>query len=313
MGRYAARQIGVLVVLLLVGSFVIFSVVDLAPGDPIAALIGNQPASAERIAQLNAKYHLDQPFFVRYVLWLGDAARGDFGDSIVYQASVNSLLAKALPISLTLIIMAEFLIVLFGVVAAIISARHRGAPDTVVALGSSLAVSIPVFVIAVLLSIVFGRILGWFPTVGAGESPLDTVYHLFLPALAIAIGASALLARVGRSSLKDELDSPHVTTEVARGVPEGRVFRRHVLRNGLPPMLAVIALQVPALIAGTVVVEQAFNLGGAGTLLLAGVNAGDFALVQAIGLIILFVTVTLGIVVDIAYGLLDPRVKVGRQ
>jgi len=309
MGRYAARQVGVLLALLLVGSFVIFSVVDLAPGDPIAALIGNQPASAERIAQLNARYHLDQPFVFRYALWLGDALRGDFGESIVYQSSVNSLLAKALPISVALIVMAEFMIVLFGIVAAIISARRPGAPDTVVALGSSLAVSVPVFVIAVLLSIIFGRVLGWFPTVGSGENVLDTLYHLFLPALAIAIGASALLARVGRSSLKDELESPHVTTEVARGVPEGRVFRRHVLRNGLPPMLAVIALQVPALIAGTVVVEQAFNLGGAGTLLLAGINAGDFALVQAIGLIILFVTVTLGIVVDIAYRILDPRFK----
>lgn len=311
MGRYALRQLGVLLALLLVGSFVIFSVVELAPGDPISALLGNQPPSPERIAQLNAQYHLDQPFVARYFLWLGDAVRGDLGQSIVYQASVTALLAKALPISLMLILMAEFLIVVFGVVAAIVSARHKGAPDTVVALGSSLAVSVPVFVVAVLFSIVFGRVLGWFPTVGAGESPVDSLYHLFLPALAIAIGASALLARVGRSSLKDEMESPHVTTEVARGVPEGRVFRRHVLRNGLPPMLAVIALQVPALIAGTVVVEQAFNLGGAGTLLLAGVNAGDFALVQAIALIILFVTVTLGIAVDIAYGLLDPRVKVG--
>lgn len=313
MARYALRQLGVLAALLLVGSFVIFSVVDLAPGDPLAALLGNQPPSPERIAQLNAQYHLDEPFMTRYFLWLADAVQGDLGDSIVYQTSVASLLAKALPISLVLILMAEFMIVLFGLIAAIISARYRGAPDNIVALGSSLAVSVPVFVIAVLLSIVFGRVLGWFPTVGSGENFLDTLYHLFLPALAIAIGASALLARVGRSALKDELESPHVTTEVARGVPEGRVFRRHVLRNGLPPMLAVIALQVPALIAGTVIVEQAFNLGGAGSLFLAGVNAGDFALVQAIGLIILFVTVTLGIAVDIAYGLLDPRAKVARQ
>ena len=113
--------------------------------------------------------------------------------------------------------------------------------------------------------------------------------------------------------MRDELDSPHVTTEEARGVSDGRIFRRHVLRNGLPPMLAVIALQIPALIAGTVVVEQAFNLGGVGTLLLAAANAGDFALVQAIALLTLIVTVALGILVDIAYSALDPRVTVGRN
>lgn len=312
MARYAARQLLVLLALVLIGSFVIYSVVDLAPGDPLAALIGSQNPSPERIAQLQAQYHLDQPFLSRYGLWLAGALRGDFGDSIIYQSSVTSLLAKALPISLTLIIMAEFLIIVFGLGAAIIASRYRGTPDTVVALGSSLAVSVPVFVIAVLLSIVFGRLLGWFPTVGPGDGGLDRIHHLILPALAIAVGASALLARVGRSALRDELDSPHVMTEVARGIPEGRIFRRHVLRNGLPPMLAVIALQVPALIAGTVVVEQAFNLAGVGTLLLSAANSGDFALVQAIALLTLVVTVTLGILVDIAYSALDPRVKAGR-
>lgn len=313
MGRYLARQFAVLVALLLVGSFVIYSVVDLAPGDPLAALIGNQNPSPERIAQLQAQYNLDQPFLARYGLWLAGAVQGDFGDSIVYQSSVTSLLAKALPISITLILMAEFIIIVIGLAAAIIAARYRGAPDTVVALGSSLAVSVPVFVIAVILSIIFGRMLGWFPTVGPGEGGLDRIYHLILPAIAIAIGASALLARVGRSALRDELESPHVTTEQARGVSESRIFRRHVLRNGLPPMLAVIALQIPALIAGTVVVEQAFNLGGVGTLLLSAANAGDFALVQAIALLTLVVTVTLGILVDIAYSALDPRVQVGRS
>jgi peptide/nickel transport system permease protein len=311
MARYLARQGALLVVLLLVGSFVIFLIVDLAPGDPLAALLGTQTPDPERIAQLTAQYHLDKPLPVRYWLWLTSALQGDFGQSIVFQTDVSALLARALPISVTLILMAEALIIVLGVTAAIIAARFRGAPDALVALGSSLFVSVPVFVVAVALSILFGRILGWFPTVGPGDGAIDRVYHLILPAIAIALGASALLARVGRSALRDELESPHVTTEVARGVPSTRVFRRHVLRNGMPPMLAVIALQVPALIAGTVVVEQAFNLGGVGSLLLSGVTSGDFAVVQAIALLILFVTVTLGIVVDIAYGILDPRVKVG--
>jgi len=310
---FLTRRIALLFGMMLVGSFLIFSLVYLAPGDPLAALTGNKFVSEERVAQLTAMYHLDQPFLSRFGLWVLDVFRGDLGDSIVFQSSVNSLLAKALPITISLVILSELFIVIFGFAAAVISARFRGAPDAVISIASSLAVSIPVFVVAVVLAIVFGRILGWFPTIGPGEDGLDRLYHLILPAIAMSIGGSALIARIGRSAFIEELDSPHVTTEVARGINAARVFRRHVVRNGLPPVVAVVAIQIPGLIAGAVVAEQVFNLGGVGTLLLAGINARDFALVQAIGLIILATTVTFGIAADIVYGLLDPAAKVGRQ
>ena len=310
---FLTRRIALLFGMMLVGSFLIFSLVYLAPGDPLAALTGNKFVSEERVAQLTAMYHLDQPFLSRFGLWVLDVFRGDLGDSIVFQSSVNSLLAKALPITISLVILSELFIIIFGFAAAVISARFRGAPDAFISIASSLAVSIPVFVVAVVLAIVFGRILGWFPTIGPGEDGLDRLYHLLLPAIAMSIGGSALIARIGRSAFIEELDSPHVTTEVARGINAARVFRRHVVRNGLPPVVAVVAIQIPGLIAGAVVAEQVFNLGGVGTLLLAGINARDFALVQAIGLIILATTVTFGIVADIVYGLLDPAAKVGRQ
>jgi peptide/nickel transport system permease protein len=310
---FVGRQLAVLVGMLFVGSFLIFSLVDLAPGDPLAALTGNKVVTQERIDQLTEQYNLDEPFLNRYFLWVQGVFQGDFGDSIVYQSSVNSLLEIALPITVGLVLLSEFVIVLFGVTAAVIAARYKGAPDTIVAFGSSLAISIPVFVTAVFLTIVFGNLLGWFPTIGPGEGGLDTLYHLILPSLALAIGGSALLARIARSSFRDELESPHVITETSRGIDSGRVFRRHVFRNGLPPILAVVAIQIPGLIAGAVVVEQVFNLGGAGSLLLAGINANDFALVQAVGLIILATTISLGIVADIVYGVLDPRVKVGQK
>lgn len=311
--RYLARQIGILFAMLFVGSFIMFSLVYLSPGDPLTTLSGGKVLSPERIAQLTQQYNLDEPFLNRYFLWLQGVMQGNLGESIVYQSSVNSLLAKALPITIALVLLSEFFMVIIGFGAAIIASRFKGMPDTVIAIGSSLAVSIPVFVVAVLLAILFGRILGWFPTIGAGEGGFDTLYHLMLPALAIAIGGSALIARIGRSSFKDEIDSPHVTTEQARGIKEGRIFRRHVLRNGMPPIIALIAIQIPGLIAGAVVVEQVFNLGGAGSLLLTGINANDFAVVQSVGLIILAVTITLGITADLVNGILDPRVKVGQK
>ena len=309
---FIARRFALLFGMMLVGSFLIFSLIYLAPGDPLAALTGNKFVSEERVAQLTAMYHLDEPFLSRYVLWVQDVFLGDLGDSIVFQSSVNSLLMKALPITIALVILSELFIIVFGFAAAIISARFRGVPDAVISIASSLAVSIPAFVVAVVLAIVFGRVLGWFPAIGPGDEGLDRLYHLLLPALSISIGGSALIARIGRSAFVEELDSPHVTTEVARGISSSRVFRRHVVRNGLPPIIAVVAIQIPGLIAGAVIAEQVFNLGGVGTLLLAGVNGRDFALVQAIGLIVLATTVTFGIVADIVYGWLDPAAKVGR-
>ena len=313
MASFIGRQLAVLVGMLFVGSFLIFSLVDLAPGDPLAALTGNKVVTQERLDQLTEQYNLYEPFINRYFLWVQGVFQGDLGDSIVYQSSVNSLLAISLPITVGLVLLAEFFILVFGITAAVIAARFKGAPDTIVAFGSSLSISIPVFVTAVFLTVVFGNLLGWFPTIGPGEGGLDTLYHLILPALALAIGGSALIARIARSSFRDELESPHVITETSRGIDSNKVFRKHVFRNGLPPILAVVAIQIPGLIAGAVVVEQVFNLGGAGSLLLAGINANDFALVQAVGLIILFTTITLGIVADILYSFLDPRVKVGQK
>lgn len=308
---YFRREALALVVLLLVASFVIFSIVYIAPGDPLATLIGNQSPTPERLAQLTAQYNLDKPFLQQYWIWLTHALQGNFGLSTQFQQPVSTLVANAAAVSLPLIVYAETLVILIGLVAGGIAARWPGAPDSVIGIATSVGVAIPSFVAAVILSIIFSVNLRWFPATGSGEGFIDTLWHLTLPAVALAIALSALLTRIGRTAMREEHESPHVTTEVARGMPESRVFRRHVLRNGLPPMLAVIGLQIPALIAGTVVVEQAFNLGGLGSLLLSAVNSNDFPLVQAIALLIVVVTVVSGVAVDLLHGWLDPRVVVG--
>jgi peptide/nickel transport system permease protein len=308
---YLRREAVALVTLLLVASFVIFSIVFLAPGDPLSTLIGNQSPSPQRVAQLTAQYNLDKPFLEQYWIWLTHAVQGNLGLSTQFQQPVTELVITAAKVSLPLIVYAESIVIVVGLLAGSTAARWPGAPDMVVGIGTSFGVAIPSFVAAVFLSIVFSVNFGWFPATGFGQGPIDIVWHLTLPAISLAIALTALLARIGRSAMREEHESAHVTTEVARGIPEPRVFRRHVLRNSLPPMLAVIGLQVPALIAGTVVVEQAFNLGGLGSLLLSAVNSNDFPVVQAIALLIVFVTVFTGVIVDILHGFLDPRVTVG--
>lgn len=311
MTRYFGNQLITLMSLVLVASFLIFGMIHLAPGDPLSALLGNRDPDPARVAQLNAEYHLDEPFLTQYRLWLGGALHGDFGTSTQYQTSVSQLVERAAPVTLWLVVMAEFLVVVVGVSAAAISARFRGVPDAVITLGTSVAATIPTFVVAVVLAILLTVQWGIFPPTGAGTGVLDRFWHLMLPATCLAIVSAALLARIGRAAMREEMQSKHVLSETARGVSSGRVFRRHVLRNSAPPMLAVVGLQIPGLIAGAVVVEQVFNLGGLGSLLLNGVNSHDYPIVQAVALIIVVVTVVTAVGVDVIHSMLDPRVRIG--
>jgi peptide/nickel transport system permease protein len=311
--RYLLIQVGSLLAMLLVASFIVFSLVYLSPGDAVSALLGNQARNPARVAQLRAEYHLDKPFFEQYWIWLSNAVHGDFGKSTVDQEPVGQAIVKALPVTLWLIVLAEGLTILISLAAATIAACFKGVPDTVISLGASAGSAIPSFVAATVLSIIFAVNLKVFPVLGAGHGFTDRLWHLALPAIALAIAFSALLTRVARASMREELASDHVNTEITRGIRFPRVFRRHVLRNSAPPLLAVIGLQIPGLIAGTVVVEQVFNLNGVGALLLSGVNSHDFPLVQAITLLMVATVAVTGMLVDLAHVMLDPRVRLGER
>lgn len=309
MVRFLRVQVISALTLLILGSFVIFSVVSLAPGDPLSVLLGNSPPSPERVAQLRATYHLDEPFLNQYLLWLEGVVRGDFGRSTVYQEQVSTLIGQALPITLQLMLYTEIIIIIMGVGAAALSTRYPGLPDTVITTMSSVGVAIPTFVAASVLSLLLTVETQLFPGLGIGEGVWDRIWHLTLPAFSLAIAMSALLARVGRASMQQEMASGHVEAERSRGVPMPRIMRRHVLRNAAPPMLSVIGLQVPRLVAGAVIVETVFGLGGMGSLLINGVNANDFPVVQAVALMILVFTVISGIAVDLVSRVFDPRLR----
>jgi peptide/nickel transport system permease protein len=313
MRRYLIRQAIGLLAALIVASFVVFVSVYLAPGSPEQALIGQRTVSPEYAAQIRARYHLDDPFLVQYGLWLRDAVQGDFGESIVLRQPVADRLRDALPTSLLLVVYAELLVIGFGLGAARFAAsggRWRAGITTAL---TSVAVAVPTFAAAIILGVVFGAELGWFPTLGIGEGFIGRLYHLTLPAIALAFTLSALLARVGTAALQQARQAPHVQTSLAQGFSTRHVFRRHVLRNAAAPIVSVIALQVPGLLAGTVVVEKAFNLDGLGSLLLTGIDGNDFPIVQAVALVMLTATIAASVAADLVYAALDPRVTIGQR
>ncbi|MFF8409056.1 ABC transporter permease [Streptomyces omiyaensis] len=311
--RFAARRVAEMAATLLAASFVVFGALYLAPGNPAGFLLAGRSASPDALAAINAQYHLDDPFAVRYLSWLGDVVQGDFGRSLTYRTDVSRLLADRLPTTLLLIGMALVVVVVVGLLLGRLSAVRGGATDTAVLVGTAFAVGTPSFVAAVLLQGVFAVQLGWFPSSGAGDGLLDEVRHLTLPAIALALYLIGMLARVTRSAMLEALDSEHVTVARSRGVPERQVIRRHVFRNSLGTVLTTGGLIVSTLLVCTVLVETAFSIGGVGQLLELSTSTKDFPTVQAISLIIVALFMSVNLVVDLLLPLVDPRIALGTR
>ncbi|MEU2656888.1 ABC transporter permease [Streptomyces sp. NPDC007325] len=311
--RFAVRRVAEMAATLLAASFVVFGALYLAPGSPASFLLAGRSASPDALAAINARYHLDDPFAVRYLRWLGDMVQGDFGRSLTYRTDVSRLLADRLPTTLLLIGMALVVVVVVGLFLGRLSAVRGGATDTAVLVGTTFAVGTPSFVAAVLLQTVFAVKLGWFPSSGAGDGFLDRVWHLTLPAIALALYLLGMLARVTRSAMLEALDSEHVTVARSRGVPERQVIRRHVFRNSLGTVLTTGGLIVSTLLVCTILVETAFSIGGVGQLLELSTSTKDFPAVQAISLIIVALFMSVNLLVDLLLPLVDPRIALGTR
>ncbi|MGW8485591.1 ABC transporter permease [Streptomyces sp. NPDC055886] len=311
--KFAARRVAEMAATLLVASFVVFGAMYLAPGSPASFLLTGRSASPEALAAINAQYHLDDPFAVRYLRWLGDLAQGDFGRSLTYRTDVSGLLADRLPTTLLLIAMALTVVVAAGLFLGRIAAVRGGATDTAVLISTTIAVGTPSFVAAVLLQGLFAVKLGWFPSSGSGDGFLDTLWHLTLPAVALALYLIGMLARVTRSAMLEALDGEHVTVARSRGVPERHVIRRHVMRNALGTVLTTGGLIVSTLLVCTILVETAFGVGGIGQLLELATSTKDFPTVQAISLIIVALFMVVNLVVDLLLPVIDPRIALGTR
>ncbi|MEU6309378.1 ABC transporter permease [Streptomyces sp. NPDC047014] len=311
--RFAARRLAEMAVTLLAASFVVFGALYLAPGNPASFLLAGRSASPEALAAVSAQYHLDDPFLVRYLRWLGDAVQGDFGRSLTYRTDVSRLLADRLPTTLLLIAMSLVVVVAVGLFLGRLAAVRGGATDTAVLVTTTFAVGTPSFVAAVLLQGLFAVRLGWFPSSGAGDGFVDKLWHLTLPAVALALYLIGMLARVTRSAMLDALGSEHVTVARSRGVPERQVIRRHVFRNSLGTVLTTGGLIVSTLLVCTILVETAFSVGGIGQLLELSTTTKDFPTVQAISLIVVALFMAVNLVVDLLLPLVDPRVTLGTR
>lgn len=313
MGRYVARRMTMLVAALLASSFVVFAGLQLAPGSPLTTLSGGRTLPPEAVSALTARYHLEDPFLVQYWHWLTNVVRGDLGDSISLRESVATVIGDRIGVTFQLVLLAGLVVVVVGVGLGVLAGLRRGAVDTGVVIATAGIAAVPSFVLAIVLLSVFSVDLGWFPSVGAGEGFADRLHHLVLPAVALAGAAMAVVARITRTSVREEAGREHVQTAISRGIPRRQVVRRHVLRNAAIPIATVAGVTVTSLIALAAVVETAFSIDGLGSTLVQAAQAKDFALVQGIALVLVIAFVVANTVVDVLYAVLDPRVTLGKE
>jgi len=290
-------------------SLVTFVLVQMMPGDPVRIMLGPR-ASADAIAAVRARYGLDQPILLQYGSYILNVLRADFGQSLAFRASVlDVILARLLP-TICLLLYGLIMAVAFTVALAVAAARRPGRwIDQTVRLFCVAGVGLPSFWLGLMLIILFSLRLKLFPVSGFGESPIDVLWHLFLPALTIAIAVTPILTRNLRATLVAQSSADYAVAGRSKGLSENYVFFRHVFPNSLLPTISLLGIVVSFLIGGTVVVETVFNVPGMGQLLVRAVLLRDYFIVQGLTLFFAVGVVLTSFLVDIVTVALDPRVK----
>jgi peptide/nickel transport system permease protein len=309
---YIVRRILSLLPVWLGISLLAFALANLAPGDPAQMILLRQTGelpTEEEVARLREQLGLDDPFPVRYVRWLADAARGDLGTSFRTGEPVLTALVDRFPATLQLALAALLIGLLVGIPLGVLSAVRRDSPlDHASRIGVLLGASIPNFWLGYLLILLFAVALGWLPVAGAG-----TWQHLVLPALTLGAGGAAGITRLTRATVLEELATDYVRTARAKGLPERLVVARHALRNALNPVLTLSGLRFAGLLAGAVVVETVFAWPGIGSFVVDSIYDRDYPTIQGFVIFTGTVFLMLNLLVDLGYAWLDPRVRLTGQ
>jgi peptide/nickel transport system permease protein len=331
--RLVIRRLALMIPVLFGLSVLLFIWVRALPGGPAEALLGER-ATPESIARVNERYGFDEPLLQQYLLYLKALVTGDLGTSIRTGQPVTESFLDRFPATVELGMAALLLAVIVGVPLGYLAARHQGRwLDTFVISGSLLGVVTPVFFLAILLKLVFAEWLGWLPTTGRQDPRInathptnfyvldgiltrewdaawDAILHLVLPALALATIPLAIIVRITRASVAEVLNEDYVRTAEAKGLPSRLVSRRHVMRNALLPVITTIGLQAGLLFAGAVLTETVFAFNGIGAYLFTAIGQRDYPVLQGFILFIALIYAVINLVVDVGYGVVDPRVRV---
>jgi ABC-type dipeptide/oligopeptide/nickel transport system permease component len=302
--RYVARRLLLTVPVLLGVATLVFSLIHLVPGDPVQSMLG-EAASPQEVADLRARLGLDRPLYAQYGTFLAGLTHGDLGTSLRTNQPVAATIRERIPATFELAFAAMAVAVAVAIPLGIVAAVHAGGPVDMAATTLALVgISIPNFWLGPLMAIIFSVVLGWLPVSGR-----DGAAYLVLPAVTLGAPLAAVLARMTRASMVEELRELYVLAARARGVSPFRAVVRHAFRNSLIPVVTVLGLQFGAVLTGAVITETIFAWPGVGRLLIQSISFRDYPVVQGCILLIAITYVAMNVLTDLVYGLLDPRIR----
>ena len=313
MGKYIIKKLIRLIITLIITSFVIFLIFELVPGDPVLDKLGTR-ATPELVESLRIQYGLDQPFIVRYLKFVGGIFTLDFGKSYTYGVSVFSLLKEKLVINFFLSLLALFFVVVISFPLGIYVAKHTGGiSDKIISPLNQASMSIPSFVLGLLITFFFGIVLRWFKPGGYVSYNANFgkfLYFLFFPAFALAIPKIAMCIRLLKGNILEEATKDYALTAYARGNNTTGLLYRHVLKNAIMPTITFIGMIAADMICSGIVIEQVFSIPGLGQMLINSISTRDFPVVEAEVLMIALFIMLISFITDIIHVCLDPRVRI---
>jgi peptide/nickel transport system permease protein len=306
---FLRRRIVQMLPVLLGISAVTFFMIHLIPGDPARNMLGPR-ATPERVAELRQVLGLDEPLWSQYGRFLAGVIHGDFGTSLYYRQAVGPLVMERLPATVFLIVYSAILALIIALPLGILASVRRNTwVDQLIRTVSLVTLAMPAFWLGVLFILFFGLQLGWFPIGGYGDTFRDRLHHLFLPALTIALTMAPILIRSLRSSMAGNLRAQYATTARSKGLSERRVVTGHVLRPSLISTVTVLGVNLGFLIGSTVIIETVFAIPGLGFLMVSSIQTRDYPIIQAVTLVMAVLVITVNLLTDMTYVLLDPRVS----
>ena len=313
---FLIRRLIFAVVVLIFVTLMVFFAVHLLPGDPVLLYLSKGQLNSltpEQLAAARHQFGLDLPLMQQYVNWVWGILHGDFGMSLFFQQKVGVLIGQRLPVTINISLIAFILNFFFGITAGLLSALRRGkALDTVITIFANIGITMPVFWLGVVLIYIFGQKLGWLPTYGY-TSPFSNlamnIKQLILPVICVMVFGLASIQRQTRSAMLEVIGQDYIRTAWSKGLPERTIIIRHIVKNGLIPVITLQGFSLAYILSGSVLMETVFSIPGIGRLAVDATLNQDYALVQGCVLVTAMMVIFVNLLVDIAYGYLDPRIR----
>lgn len=308
--KFIAKRLLQTIIVLIISSILIFAFVRMSPTDPVSVILGGKETSQETLNAVRASFNLDKPVTEQYFIWILGMLHGQMGLSFKYQTDVSGLLAGRLSITLGLVCMASIIALLIAIPLGILCAMKKHSIfDKTATIFILIINGCPAFLTSILLVLIISKVDPAYPFVGTYSSTTEYFQRLLLPSVALSFTMIALAMRVIRSSMIEQMSNPYTLTAIAKGMSRGQVVLHHNLKNAVIPVISVVSIQIGSMVVGAVLVENVFSLGGLGTLLVDSIKTSDYAVVQTITMLLIFMFLIISTLADILYAVLDPRIR----